>query len=36
MIPNVELHLWGGNTGHFVEFEHPEAFNRIVIPFLSA
>ncbi len=36
LIPNVEAHLWGGDTGHFVEFEHAEAFNRVVIPFLSA
>ncbi len=34
LIPNVEAHLWGGDTGHFVEQRHAEAFNRVVIPFL--
>ncbi|WP_176695952.1 alpha/beta fold hydrolase [Phenylobacterium immobile] len=35
LIPHVELHLWGGGVGHFVEFEEPEAFLRAVIPFLK-
>ncbi|NIJ09256.1 pimeloyl-ACP methyl ester carboxylesterase [Sphingomonas vulcanisoli] len=36
LIPKVEVHLWGGGTGHFVEFEHADAFNRVVISFLKA
>jgi pimeloyl-ACP methyl ester carboxylesterase len=35
LIPNVEVHLWGGGTGHFMEYEQPKAFLRTVIPFLQ-
>jgi pimeloyl-ACP methyl ester carboxylesterase len=35
-IPDVRIHIWGGGTGHFVEYEKPEEFNRLVIGFLSA
>lgn len=36
MIPKVELHIWGGGTGHFIEFEAPQDFLRIIVPFLKA
>jgi 4,5:9,10-diseco-3-hydroxy-5,9,17-trioxoandrosta-1(10),2-diene-4-oate hydrolase len=35
-IPNVRLHMWGGGSGHFIEYEHPEEFNRLVTDFLTA
>lgn len=35
MIPDVRIHIWGGGTGHFVEYEKPEEFNRLVIGFLT-
>jgi pimeloyl-ACP methyl ester carboxylesterase len=35
MIPDVRVHIWGGGTGHFVEYEHAEEFNRLVIDFLG-
>ena len=34
-IPDVRVHLWGGGTGHFVEYEHVGEFNRLVIDFLT-
>ena len=34
-IPDVRIHIWGGGTGHFVEYEKPEEFNRLVIGFLT-
>jgi len=34
-IPDVRVHVWGGNTGHFVAYEHPEEFARLLISFLS-
>ncbi|GEM_PF-4323905 len=34
-IPDVRVHVWGGNTGHFVAYEHPEEFARLLITFLS-
>jgi len=34
-IPNVRVHLWGGGAGHFVQYEHAEEFNRLVIDFLT-
>lgn len=34
-IPNVRVHLWGGGTGHFVEYEKADEFNRLVIDFLT-
>jgi pimeloyl-ACP methyl ester carboxylesterase len=34
-IPNVRVHIWGGGTGHFIEYEKADEFNRLVIDFLS-
>jgi pimeloyl-ACP methyl ester carboxylesterase len=34
-IPNVRVHVWGGNSGHFVAYEHAEEFSRLVIDFLT-
>ncbi|MGE0056552.1 MAG: alpha/beta fold hydrolase [Dehalococcoidia bacterium] len=34
-IPKVRVHLWGGVSGHFVEYEHADEFNRLVIDFLT-
>jgi pimeloyl-ACP methyl ester carboxylesterase len=34
-IPNVRVHIWGGGTGHFVEYEKADEFNRLVIDFLT-
>lgn len=34
-IPDVRVHIWGGGTGHFVEYEHVDEFNRLVIDFLT-
>lgn len=36
LIPDVRVHLWGGRTGHFIEWEHTEEWNRLVIDFLLA
>ena len=33
-IPDVRLHAWGAGTGHFVEWEHPAEFARVVTDFL--
>lgn len=33
-IPNVQAHLWGGNSGHFVATENPDEFARLVTGFL--
>jgi hypothetical protein len=27
------VHIWGGNTGHFVCMEHPEEFARLLMGF---
>jgi pimeloyl-ACP methyl ester carboxylesterase len=35
MIPDCRLHIFGGGTGHFPQFEHPGEFNRLVTTFLS-
>lgn len=35
VIPDVQVHIWGGGTGHFIEFEHPEDFNQQVLWFLT-
>ena len=35
LIPDVRIHIWGGGTGHFVEYEKAEEFNRLVIGFLT-
>jgi len=34
-IPNVRAHIWGGNSGHFVAYEHADEFARLVIDFLQ-
>jgi len=34
-IPDVRVHMWGGNTGHFVATEHPEEFAKVVASFLG-
>jgi len=34
-VPNVRVHIWGGGTGHFVEYEKADEFNRLVIDFLT-
>jgi pimeloyl-ACP methyl ester carboxylesterase len=34
-IPNVRIHVWGGGTGHFVEYEQADEFNRLVLDFLT-
>jgi len=34
-IPNVRAHVWGDTTGHFVAYEHPDEFARVVIDFLT-
>jgi 4,5:9,10-diseco-3-hydroxy-5,9,17-trioxoandrosta-1(10),2-diene-4-oate hydrolase len=34
-IPDVRIHIWGGGTGHFVEYEKPDEFNALVIGFLN-
>jgi pimeloyl-ACP methyl ester carboxylesterase len=34
-VPDVRIHIWGGGTGHFVEYEKAEEFNRLVIGFLG-
>jgi pimeloyl-ACP methyl ester carboxylesterase len=34
-MPNVRVHIWGGGTGHFVEYEHADEFNRLVVDFIT-
>jgi pimeloyl-ACP methyl ester carboxylesterase len=34
-IPDCRLHIFGGGTGHFPQFEHPEEFNQLLTTFLS-
>ena len=34
LIPDVQIHIWGGGTGHFIEFEHTKDFEELVIAFL--
>ena len=34
-IPNARLHIWGGGAGHFVAYEYPDEFSRLVIDFLT-
>lgn len=36
LIPNSRAHIWGDNSGHFVCYEHPEEFARLVTGFLTA
>ena len=33
-IPRARLHIWG-DTGHFVQYEKTDEFNRLVIDFLT-
>jgi pimeloyl-ACP methyl ester carboxylesterase len=35
LIPDVRIHVWGGGSGHFVEYEHATEFSRLVIDFLT-
>jgi pimeloyl-ACP methyl ester carboxylesterase len=35
LIPDVRAHVWGG-TGHFVVYEHPAEFARLVTDFLRS
>jgi pimeloyl-ACP methyl ester carboxylesterase len=35
VIPNCQVHIWGGTSGHFVASEHPGEFARLVIDFLT-
>jgi 2-hydroxy-6-oxonona-2,4-dienedioate hydrolase len=35
LIPDVRAHVWGG-TGHFVVYEHPAEFARLVADFLRS
>ena len=34
VIKPVRVHIWGGNTGHFVAMEHPAEFARLLTGFL--
>lgn len=34
-IPHVRAHIWGGDSGHFVAYEHPDEFARLIIDFLT-
>ncbi len=34
VIPDVRVHIWGNGTGHFVEWEHTDEWNRLVTSFL--
>lgn len=34
-IPDVRAHIWGGNSGHFVAFEHADEFARLLVDFLT-
>jgi pimeloyl-ACP methyl ester carboxylesterase len=36
LIPDVRVVLWGGGTGHFVEFEHADEWSTIVLDFLRS
>ncbi len=33
-IPNAQTHIWGGGTGHFVEYEQADEFNALTMDFL--
>jgi 4,5:9,10-diseco-3-hydroxy-5,9,17-trioxoandrosta-1(10),2-diene-4-oate hydrolase len=35
LVPNSRAHVWGGLSGHFVCYEHPEEFARVVIDYLT-
>jgi pimeloyl-ACP methyl ester carboxylesterase len=35
LIPNSRAHVWGGLSGHFVCYEHPDEFARLLIDFLG-
>jgi len=34
-IPHVRAYIWGGNSGHFVAYEHADEFARLVVDFLT-
>jgi pimeloyl-ACP methyl ester carboxylesterase len=34
-IPHSQAHIWGDTTGHFVCYEHPEEFARLLVDFLT-
>lgn len=34
-IPRARVHIWGGGTGHFVEYEQADEFNRLASDFLT-
>lgn len=36
LIPNVQIHLWGNGSGHFIEYEHPDEWQDVVHAFLIA
>jgi len=36
LIPHSRAYVWGDNSGHFVCFEHPEEFARVVTAFLTS
>jgi pimeloyl-ACP methyl ester carboxylesterase len=36
LIPNSRAYVWGDNSGHFVCYEHPEEFARVVTAFLTS
>lgn len=33
LFPNCQAHVWGGQSGHFVVYEHPDEFARLVVDF---
>jgi pimeloyl-ACP methyl ester carboxylesterase len=35
-IPNVRAYVWGDTTGHFVAYEHPDEFARVVTAFCES
>ncbi|HEY7062584.1 MAG TPA: alpha/beta hydrolase [Chloroflexota bacterium] len=36
LIPNSRAYVWGDRSGHFVCYEHPEEFARVVTAFLTS